>query len=375
MFGTQPAEEVLVNVTRQNMYARINNDVPGFKKLIRVGDPQNCSTVCNVEKAAIDVAFYKDLRQRFRNREKIDEFRKQFFGWDGSADGGSGKPTTTTTVIGMHIRAGNGESGDFSNRGRTITDTDAWLQNLTSLLIQQAEQQDWRNSNVNDNIVLFLATDTPSLIDRVRHLLSPANITVVTLDQARPVEGSGVLFGEQGKGIREGEKCLHGWEATISDMILLSYADIVIAARPSSFTQSMPMSLVLARPKEHRNIAKPFCEVNGEATEMKCRTDFQDWCCNGITEFTLKGIQRYDYLRMPGPDLPKTFDLNDPDLRRRYKIRERPEEGCMPKPGGVKQICLPYDWSSFVVKPRQPFDAFSPRLMTRGQPRMVVRKG
>ena len=128
------------------------------------------------------------------------------------------------------------------------------------------------------------------------------------------------------------------------DMTLLSHADVVISARPSSFTQSMPMSLVLATPKESRKVAKPFCEINLAATDMRCFEDFRDWCCAGSTKFSLSGIhQRYEYMRMPTKDL----DLS------KYKTQPRPPTGCIPRPEGWKQPCLPYEFSEHSIFPRR----------------------
>lgn len=332
LFGPQPVHAIVSN-TSYHQYARTNNDVPGFFKLIRDG---SCAS-CNLNKAAADVSFYRDLRDRFRLQSVVDAFRARHF---------SGK-----TVVGMHIRAGNGERGDFKIRGRGIGNMTKWLDSLTDQLLAAAKNQKWGDA------VLFLATDTPSVIDNVRKLLSKENelmaVDVVSVDQFRPAEGSGVLFGVQGKIERQNELCLQGWENTIMDMMLLSHADVLIAARPSSFTQSLPMQIVLATDEANRVVAHPYCEVNPDATEMRCYSDFADWCCRGRTVFSLQGIQRYDYLRMPHPST-STLDIADSETRRRLKIRNRPDGGCIPLPAGRKQICLPYDWSEVVVKARTP---------------------
>jgi hypothetical protein len=341
LFGPQPVPAATGGtITSYQQYARINNDVPGFSKLIRDG---SCAS-CHRDKAAADIHFYRDLRERFRLKAAVDEFRRRHF---------VGK-----IVIGMHIRAGNGERGDFADRGRGIGNVQQWLDSLTDQLLAAAQEQNWGDA------VLFLATDTPSMIDRVRTLVLKKKhhkvIDVVHLDQPRPAEGSGVLFGVQGEIERQGNQCLRGWESTIMDMMLLSHADVLIAARPSSFTQSLPMQLALATGGATRAVEHPYCEVNLNATAMRCYTDFADWCCRGRTEFSLQGIQRYDYLRMPHPN---TFplDIADPETRRRFKINHRPDGGCVPLPEGSKQVCLPYDWSEFVVKPRSPNDSPPPQ--------------
>jgi hypothetical protein len=334
-------ESSLFQYNQVNHYARINNDVPGFHKLIR--DGKQC-VVCSVEKAKSDTEFYKNLRERFRLRRSVVDVYyqnnlKQNF-------------TSNRTVVGIHIRAGNGEKGDFSIRGRSINNINAWLDNLAKLILKQARAQNWRNA------VLFIATDTPPLVDRLRAVLRRMQrsnnriISVVKRDQFRPVEGSGVLFGQQGNIERIGEDCLHGWEDTIVDMMLLSKVDILIAARPSSFTQSLPMSLVLASDGIKRLFKDPYCEVNLNATKMKCFSDFTDWCCHGRTSFALQDIQKYEYLRMPGKLFATDLNHDDLNIQKKLKIQQRPETGCNPLPAGSKQVCLPYNWSNFVIKPR-----------------------
>jgi hypothetical protein len=232
-------------------------------------------------------------------------------------------------VIGIHVRAGNGETGDFASRGRPIENETEWLQNISDRILNQ----EWGPS------LLFVATDTPAIVDKLRYFLD-GHMPVVALDQLRPDSGSGVLFGERGKVTIKGAACLSGWKSAFVDMMLLSYADVVVAARPSSFSMSLPMSLALAKLVPERQHQRPFCEVNPSATEIKCFRDFKEWCCKGTTKFILDGIQSYDYLRMP----PEHF----PNL----KIKERNAQYCIPRPEGKKQVCLPYDWSDQVIGSR-----------------------
>lgn len=328
MFGEVPIPPFGLNLVNRNLYARINNDVPGFNKLIR--DGTDCSQ-CDTHKATTDQQFYMTLRNKFRNKTQVDSFRQEHF--------------TGKKVVGIHVRAGNGEDGDFSERNRGIRDPATWCEALA----QRVRSAITKELGVPINLVtIFVATDTPTIVHTLQH--SFGNVSVVSWEQARPQIGSGVLFGEQGNVHRQGEDCLDGWANTFIDMMLLSFADVLIASRPSSFTQSLPMSLLYAT-------EKTFCEVNPEATEMQCFKDFSSWCCQGLTKFSLEGIkQKYDYLRMPAPGVLDKIDLENDEFRRKFKIAERPSEGCNPKPMDRKQVCLPYDWSSHIVRPygRQP---------------------
>lgn len=316
LFGPQPVDR-LVNVTDTGRYLRLNNEVDGFHDLKRRGPNKTCA--CFFEKAEADVEFYTDLRQRFRGASQVAEFRHRYF---------EGK-----TVIGVHIRAGNGETGHFNRRRRSVGDLDTWLNNLVEGLLKQKKLHSLPDT------VLFLATDTPSMIDKLGNLLKD-EMPVITFNQTRPKEGEGVLFGERGKVESSGEKCLDGWQNTVTDMVLLSHADVVIAARPSSFTQSMPMALVYARPKEQRTTQKAFCEVNPEATEFQCFSDIEDWCCNGRTDFSLNKIQQQDYFHLSNWTVSETQEA---------RMLERGEP-CIPTSPRSKQRCLPYDWGDFRVE-------------------------
>jgi hypothetical protein len=144
---------------------------------------------------------------------------------------------------------------------------------------------------------LFIATDTPSLITAFRQELKE-KMAVVDYEQDRAEEGKGVLFGAAGK-IERGSQCLRGWEGALMDMMILSYSDVVVAGRPSSFTQSLPITVSLAKPKATRAVPKTFCEFNPAGTKTWCYKDFEEWCCRGKTDFHLEGIRRYEFRRMP----------------------------------------------------------------------------
>lgn len=70
-------------------------------------------------------------------------------------------------------------------------------------------------------------------------------MNVTDYAQERASEGGGVFFGEMAvfhPDVGEKDKCLNGWDGMLIDMFVLSHADVVVAARPSSFVQSLPMS-------------------------------------------------------------------------------------------------------------------------------------
>jgi hypothetical protein len=144
---------------------------------------------------------------------------------------------------------------------------------------------------------LFVATDTPSIITAFRDELKE-KMAVVDYKQERAEEGKGVLFGTAGK-LERSSQCLGGWEGALMDMMILSYSDVVVAGRPSSFTQSLPITVSLAKPKATRVVPKTYCELNPAGTKTRCYKDFEEWCCQGETDFHLVGIRGYEFRRMP----------------------------------------------------------------------------
>lgn len=192
------------------------------------------------------------------------------------------------TVIGLHVRAGNGEETHFTDSGRMIANQTVFVSNLIRLVQEFVEKQHY---STKDNKkpsppssfpssttavkppLIFLATDTASLIPTIVEATETLfGIKTIVLPQLRLAENQGVTFSAlKGKD----EKCLLGWKAMVSDMLLLGHADVLIAARYSSFTQSLPMSLVFDR-KGH--IPGPhYCEVSLNGTSMTCLQDLSTW--------------------------------------------------------------------------------------------------
>ncbi len=323
LFGPQPPSE-LTHVKHRNHFVRMNNEVAGMIKFQR-NSSSTSECPCVQDKIDSDVLFYRQHRDRFRGRQAVEDYRKEHF-----------HPNVTT--VGIHIRAGNGETGDFQNRGRAIKDPSSWLRRVVELILSRSE---WQKKSIQ----LFVATDTAEIIKEMEALLDPQGVSVLQVNQVRPAKGDGVMFGARGQVLGSGFKCWRSWESTLMDMILLSHADVVIAARPSSFTQSMPLSLVMAR--ENEAVSHPFCEINAAASDMRCYSSYSDWCCNGDTDFALAEIrQRYEYLRMP----KSGYDAWEVHGK---KVQERGAEGCVPRPAGWKQVCLPYNFEEALKASRR----------------------
>eukprot|EP00541_Cyclophora_tenuis_P002059 CAMPEP_0116540868 /NCGR_PEP_ID=MMETSP0397-20121206/178_1 /TAXON_ID=216820 /ORGANISM="Cyclophora tenuis, Strain ECT3854" /LENGTH=114 /DNA_ID=CAMNT_0004064771 /DNA_START=28 /DNA_END=372 /DNA_ORIENTATION=- len=97
----------------------------------------------------------------------------------------------------------------------------------------------------------------------------------------------------------------------------------------------MPMTMSYAQPVDSRVYERPFCEVNGNATEIRCFKDFMEWCCESYWDFFFPPMnQRYDYLRLP-------YDVE----LQNYTFKKRPTRAfaCLPTKSYPRRNCLSYD--------------------------------
>ena len=229
---------------------------------------------------------------------------------------------------------------------------------LQDSAILPSTQKQSQGSHVEKSFVLYLATDTPSMVTLFQKKFATINVPVYDLpQQGRREEGKGVLFGEsdkvQNKGINiqknitdsdayeydDFSPCLKGWSDTITDMLLLSHADIVIATKPSSFVQTLPMSIAFGRNIDDRKLPNVYCEVipqfeqilligrdgidaNGTKTEwvettpkLQCYKSYTDWCCHHSTWIKFHHVGREghskvisrEFVRFPPIEKNKTL--------------------------------------------------------------------
>jgi len=257
----KPQPEDFPLVTNQHEFLRIDNgifDISTWHRDTTIIGNESCQ---HDDKIASDFEFYSRLRRKFRMREKVESFRKDNF--------------EGFTVIGIHIRAGNGETGHFVAANRAIDNLEVWISNVSQTLIEFTNR-----TKMAKPPLLFIATDTTSIVGNFSQELKGV-MSVKELPQIRKREGEGVQFGQQGKIEKSGDACLSGWESVVMDMILLSYADVVIAARYSSMTQTMPMSLALGQTQ--RIMEHSFCEMDQPGSSMRCYKNIREWYCHPQT--------------------------------------------------------------------------------------------
>ncbi|KAL3934690.1 MAG: hypothetical protein SGBAC_009650 [Bacillariaceae sp.] len=209
-----------------------------------------------MRKLMSDSEFYNQLVDNYKFRAEVDAFMEMH-------------NFREHEVIGIHLRAGNGEKTHFEWSGRGISDEEAFTSDFIHLIEALVEKL---RVLKRKRPLAFLATDTQRLIPFIQNAMRNIGVETVHLEQIRVKDNGGVTF--QAFASKE-DDCLKGWQAMFSDMLLLGNADVVVAARHSSFTQSLPLSRVFDR---HKGEESPhFCEVSSDAVTMTCFEDKKTW--------------------------------------------------------------------------------------------------
>ena len=236
---------------------RIRNDVLGY---YAGQNFKNAHVPINSEcqrswkgKIVSDLHLFQDLVSRFQFLNEVETFQRQY-DWNNK------------NVIALHLRAGNGEMDHFVDAQRNQTDPEKWVYNILRLLLLSPLLESPKNGTL-----LFIATDTPILIlvvkEKLKQILSHYDITVAVYPQPHVESGSGVSFSHW----TSGAKCYEGWKSSMIDMLLIARADSIIAASRSTFTQILPLSILLGRESSHGS----YCEVHVDA--MSCFDNIEDW--------------------------------------------------------------------------------------------------
>ena len=250
-----------------------------------------------------DVDFYRRLVNNYRFRSELHEFKYQH------------KWNERSLVVGLHLRAGNGEDGHFKESGRAASMklnesvlVSRLVQLINLIIIRETNrlQKQHGQSNQNNTLppLLFIATDTAHFLPLIEKAITNEEISlrpeIITYPQYRLPRNAGVGF-DVLKG--KGDSCLDGWKSAVNDALLLSEVDILIAAKYSTFTQSLPLALGFDRNRNDKNSSNrdddhgheskenitrinnrqfSFCEVSEpDATSVTCVTDVRTWLFRG----------------------------------------------------------------------------------------------
>ena len=211
-------------------------------------------------------------------------------------------------VMGVHIRAGNGEQNHFVQSGRNMglgdvgehTRHDERIVQSIARSIQHLYSNAKREQSISVKPPLvFLATDTEHYIKALTKALKSYNIPLITFnEQPRIPKGMGVSYDNAIYLQQSNISCYQSWYGSMIDMTLLSESSTVIATTRSTFTQILPNSIVFHRAGS-KNSYK-YCEMdltsNQNNTKVTCfrsqtswllRNNSSEWstfCVNGNNE-------------------------------------------------------------------------------------------
>lgn len=261
------------NNSTQNEYYRVEiiNEVPGYTRAA----PKNLKNYLEHDlygREETDAHFYRQLMMYFENehRARIQEIVNQ-------------TKFDQHTVLGLHVRAGNGEKGQFA-RHRQVTNLDLWLQNVGQLFCEYS--MEYSHLLEEYPLMIYLGTDTSSVIDQLQSILKNLTIShncseipVVTTEQERMEAGTGVSYGPQGVGGKDSELCYERWVSMLLDMYFISRSNTVVAGQYSSFSKAAPFTLATRKAQFYKTNpdaprARPFsnfyCEVGDTGKRLDC---------------------------------------------------------------------------------------------------------
>jgi Nodulation protein Z (NodZ) len=186
-------------------------------------------------------------------------------------------------VIGVHVRAGNGEQHHFASSQRNDILKNEHMIDGIALSIQQlyhAAKEQQQNTNALKPPIVFLATDTEIYIDALRQALFKFCSVVIYDQQPRVPPGQGVSYETEWTESNP-NSCLRGWYGAAIDMILLSQSDVLIATSRSTFTQIVPASILFHRVENQQQQTWRYCEMDlftsSSTTTMTCFRNQQSW--------------------------------------------------------------------------------------------------
>lgn len=254
----------------------IRNDVAGYYagqayKNARLSLNYSQAFVVFQDKLRMDYSLYEHLflSKRFIGFDEAQKFQKQHH-WN------------EFFVMGVHIRAGNGEQNHFTSAQRNGFSHQSGIEVIYSIArsIQHLYRASMEQQSPAGQIkapLVFLATDTEYYIQALRVELSDFCDVIIYHQQPRVPPGQGVSY-ETNWTNSDPHTCLKGWYGAAMDMKILSSSDVIIATSRSTFTQIVPASIVFHRVTDHK---WRYCEMDlftsPIATKMTCFHDQTSW--------------------------------------------------------------------------------------------------
>ncbi len=161
------------------------------------------------------------LREFFQDVEFVDPIHRL-------ADEFIQREITGQNVIGVHVRHGNGEQGDFVAKGRVISDDEAYVDGLLHRLNQ------WGKAAFEGSFRILVCTDAPIIRDmfatKCRHSIHRQQ----WLPEAN-AGGTTVMDGNRGANTIEVPNPVGVLHDTVADMLVLSHCRVLDLSSRSAF--------------------------------------------------------------------------------------------------------------------------------------------
>jgi hypothetical protein len=263
----------------------IRNDVAGYY----AGQSYKNAKIVLKERKALDI-FNDKLQSDYHLFRYLVEHR--FIGYNHVQQYKLQHEWDQHYVIGVHIRAGNGEQNHFVQSGRNFVmySGDKSTQHYQERIVKHIAKsihQIYINAKAEQPIsaklpIVFLATDTELYIDALTRALRPYQIPLLSFnEQPRIPKGMGVSYDNTIYMQQANISCYQSWYGSMIDMTLLSESDTVIATTRSTFTQIIPGSIAFHQKTGNGNSTYKYCEMDLQSyrnsTKVTCFKNQISW--------------------------------------------------------------------------------------------------
>lgn len=254
-------ETFMAEVQGNFRHLQFRRDLAGFDKYRDLSLEDRCHEASE-DRWQSDYNLFMNMEQRYHLRSTVHDYVKKHF--------------EGMTSIGIHLHTTLDGKGFFARK--SDDDRREWVVEYLAPKVLELKRQ------AKHKVVAFVAADDPSYVDYLREVLKK-HMRVFDLPEIRLLRDDEMedlkLIQGRIKTDAQTEHCLDGWDSTFQDLLLLSHTDMLLTVTPGSYSQSMPMAMVLQRPDKKEE--GQYCEMHkvgqGLDNEMKCFKSLKEWHC------------------------------------------------------------------------------------------------
>ena len=151
------------------------------------------------------------IRPKEKIKKIVENFKNDYF---------------TKPTLGIHIRHGNGEKGNFEKENRIIQDQNAFVKKAIDHLKEVGKK------DFGTDFQIFLCTDSQEIIDIFQEMYPETIYRKINL----PIKGQGGFLAVQSDTIVTIEDPIKSLEDSLIDMLLLAECDFLSLSERSAFS-------------------------------------------------------------------------------------------------------------------------------------------